>query len=85
MKNLINNQPKEIQVILSCICKKRQSDFLDERDLNKYSKSDLMTALFRHKKLIEILSDCICEINGWQLKTEYWLEDIEKLFDKKLF
>lgn len=64
MKNLIIKQPKEIQAILSCICRKRQSDFLDGRDLNKYSKSDLITALFRHKKLIEILSDCICDING---------------------
>lgn len=77
MKNLINNQPKEIQVILSCICRKRQSDFMDKNIDYKRTKEDYKKQVAFDRKLIEELTTEIEHLNWWKLLTQYWMEDLE--------
>lgn len=80
-KNLIKEQPKEIKVILSAICRKRQQNFIDKALDNKknLTKSDLEYIVFKDRLLIEKLTVAIERINGGDLYTEYWVEDLENL------
>lgn len=61
----IEKQPKEIQVILSCICRKRQSDFLDKSIYQKKRKNaDYKRELERDRQFIETLTGAIEHLNN---------------------
>lgn len=75
MKNL-NQLPEQVQVILSCICRKRQSDFLDKNIEHERTKADYKAQVEIDRQIIEMLSTEIEKMNDWKLFTKYWLENL---------
>ena len=64
MKNTIQQLPKNVQVILSCICRKWQSDFLDKSLYEKkWKKSDYEKQVAIDRKFIEELTKAKEDMN----------------------
>lgn len=76
MKTL-KNLPKQAQVIMSCICRKWQSDFMDKNIDHKRTKEDYKKQVEFDRRLIEELTNEIEHLNWWKLFTQYWMEDLE--------
>lgn len=77
MKNIIQNQPKEIQIILGAICRKWQADFCNRATwkMDKRTKKDYELKNTLDYILIDKLTSEIEKINGGKLFTDYGVED----------